>query len=140
MIDQKLTKEKLKKIEDYYEKLNELLEEPIETILENFKSYFAIERAFILIVDEMIDINTHFVQKLNLNLPDDFQSMFIALGENNILPAKFAEKIAPVVGLRNRLVHRYEEINRRMAIELIQKEKGDFREYVKFISQYLEKI
>ena len=42
MIDQKLTKEKLKKIEDYYEKLNELLEEPIETILENFKSYFAV--------------------------------------------------------------------------------------------------
>lgn len=139
MINKILVKEKLEKIKDYYEKLEELLEEPLEEILKSFKSYFAIERVFILIVDEMIDINTHFIRKLNLRTPDDFQSTFSILAEKDIITNDFAKKIAPVVGLRNRLVHRYEEINRALFLNTAQKEKSDFKEYIKGIYQYLEK-
>ena len=47
-------------------------------------------------------------------------------GENNILPANFAQKLAPVVGLRNRIVHRYEELNKELFIKIFRKNLPDF--------------
>jgi len=61
------------------------------------------------------------------------------LAENNILPESFAKKIAPVVGLRNRLVHRYEKIDLDLLLSLVRKNKEDFIEYVKYIFQFIEK-
>jgi uncharacterized protein YutE (UPF0331/DUF86 family) len=54
------------------------------------------------------------------------------------LPEGFARRIAPVVGLRNRLVHRYEKINVEVLLDTIQKSKYDFKKYVKHILEYLK--
>ena len=61
----------------------------------------ALERLVQLIVDEMVDINTHIIAESDFQVPSDYQSTFITLAENKILPAEFAEKIAPSIGLRN---------------------------------------
>ncbi len=63
------------------------------------------------------------------------QSYFLA--ENKILPQAFAERIAPVVGLRNRLVHRYEKIDLDILLDTIRKNKKDFKEYTKHIFEFL---
>ena len=53
---------------------------------------------------------------------------------------EFAEKIAPVVGLRNRIVHRYEKVDNKRFIRDFKNNKGDFEKYIKFIDDYLEKM
>lgn len=88
----------------------------------------------------MVDINNHLIRRLNFSIPDDFQSTFIILAKNNILSYDFAEKIAPIVGMRNRLVHRYEEINMDLFLNTLQKEKEDFKEYIKIIFDYINKV
>ncbi len=65
--------------------------------------------------------------------------MELEKAENKILPQDFAKKIAPVVGLRNRLVHRYEKIDSDLMLQSIRKNKGDFKEYIKYIFHFLEK-
>ena len=50
----------------------------------------------------MIDINQHFIRELNLEIPDDLKGTFGILGENKILPKEFAERIAPLSGVRLR--------------------------------------
>lgn len=77
------------------------------------------------------------ISRLNLSSPDDFQSTFKILAENKIFPERFAEKIAPVIGLRNRLVHRYEKIDLNLMLKQAQAEREDFKEYVKLIENYL---
>jgi len=139
MIDRGFIEGKIDKIKIYSNEIEAVFKFSLGEIRRDFMKYRTMERELQLISDEMIDINNHFIRRMNLEVPDSFQSTFIVLAKNNILPYDFAEKIAPVVGMRNRLVHRYEEINMDLFINLLQKNKDDFREYIKFINEYLNK-
>jgi len=140
MVDKELVKEKLDAIDYYYRQFEELLRPGITEIKKDFRTYYAIERLFILIVDEILDINLHFIKTLNFKTPDDLQSTFLILAENEVLPENFSKKIAPAVGLRNKLVHRYEKIDKELFLKTSKREKEDFKEYIKYILKYSEKI
>lgn len=139
MIDKNFLRQKLAYVESYYMELEKVLNFSDREIKEDFIKLRALERILQLIVDEIIDINNHIIRYKPLKLPSDFQSTFIILAENKILPQDFAKKIAPVVGLRNRLVHRYEKIDSDLMLQSIRKNKGDFKEYIKYIFLFLEK-
>ena len=131
------------------EKLNEILINLDETkqlfkfsdkeILSDYLKYHTAERLFQLIVDSMLSINHHFIKELNLKISEDLQGTFYVLGKTNVLPEHFALKIAPIVGLRNRIIHRYESIDKMLFIKTFRKNYSDFEKYIKLISQYLEK-
>ncbi|MDI1472830.1 MAG: DUF86 domain-containing protein [Thermodesulfovibrio sp.] len=139
MIDKDFIKSKIFFIKSYYEELEHILSFSDTEIKKDFVKLRAIERIIQLIVDEIIDINTHFIRYGSLKIPESFQSSFLVLAENNILPESFAKKIAPVVGLRNRLVHRYEKIDLDLLLSLVRKNKEDFTEYLKYIFQFIER-
>lgn len=109
---------KFEEILSYLKELNDLLKFSAKEILADSGKIHIAERLLQLIVDTIIDINQHFIKELNLKISEDFQGTFYILGENEILPMDFAEKIAPVVGLRNRIVHRYETLNKPLFMEL----------------------
>jgi len=135
-----LIDEKRKRIDSYLDEIKTLLDFSVKEILNDFTKLRTLERNFQLIVDEMIDINQHFIKELGLDVSDDLEGTFHILGENKILPEDFVLKIAPVVGLRNRLVHRYEDLDPKIFIESFQKDYSDFEQYLKFISDYSEKL
>ncbi|MFN3739183.1 MAG: type VII toxin-antitoxin system HepT family RNase toxin [Thermodesulfovibrionales bacterium] len=139
MIDKNFLKHKLICVESYYREMERVLTFSDKEIKEDFIKLRALERILQLIVDEIIDINNHIIRYKPLNLPADFQSTFLILAENKIIPEDFAKKIAPVVGLRNRLIHRYEKIDLDLLIQNIRKNKGDFKDYAKYIFHFLEK-
>lgn len=140
MIDREFIEKKIDRIETYSQEIKDIFEFSLEEIREDFLKYRATERVLQLIVDEMIDINNHLIRRLNLKIPDDFQGTFLVLAENKIFPEEFAKRLAPIVGLRNRLVHRYEEVDLNLFLKTVQKERGDFEQYIKLIQRYLEKI
>ena len=97
----------------------------IKEILSDYTKLRTLERNFQLIVDEIIDINLYLIKEKDLKPPQDFQSSFEVLSQAKILPHDFAVKIAPAVGLRNKIVHRYEDIDRKFFIEQIKKDHKD---------------
>ena len=139
MLDQNFISKKLNLIKDYLEELEKIIRLDQKEIAGNFVNLRTLERNFQLIVDEMLDINLHIIRELELKSPADFQNTFEILGQAGVLPLEFAVKIAPVVGLRNRIVHRYEQIDRKLFIEQVKKERVDFLEYSKLISEYLRR-
>lgn len=70
-------------------------------------------------------------------MPDDYFSTFVVLGENGILPMDFALKIAPSVGLRNLVVHKYGKVDIKKMIEDIKNELGDYAAYAKYINDFI---
>jgi len=138
MIDKLFVETKLSYIQAYFKELEGVLDYPDKEIQKDFLKLRALERILQLVVDEMIDINNHIVRYAHLRIPDDFQSSFLVLGENKILPEDFANRIAPVVGLRNRLVHRYEKIDLDILLDTVRKNKEDFKRYVKHIFEFLK--
>ncbi|RMG05059.1 MAG: DUF86 domain-containing protein [Nitrospirae bacterium] len=140
MIDRHFIEQKLSNIQNYYDEIEQLFSYTDEEIKNDFIKLRAVERILQLIVDEIIDINNHIIRYQPLKLPPDFQSTFMILAENRIIPEDFAKKIAPVVGLRNRLVHRYEKIDLDLLLHTIRRNREDFKEYSRYILYFLEKI
>lgn len=139
MIDKNLIKTKMTDIQKYYSELESILKEDAREIIGNNLKLHTVERLFQLIVDASVDINTHIISESNIQVPDDYQSTFIALGENKILPMEFALKIAPSVGLRNLVVHKYGKVDIKKMIDDIKNEIGQYFEYLKHIQQFLGK-
>lgn len=130
---------KLNELSEYISEIGDVLTFDDNSILKDGYKMHTAERVFQLAVDTMIDINQHFIRELKLPISDDFQSTFYVLGENSILPKDFANKIAPIVGLRNIIVHRYETINKKRFIEELRKNFADFGLYSKLILEFTEK-
>ena len=139
MIDKDLIFSKLNNISGYYEEINLIFKEDARKIIDNNLKLHTVERLFQLIVDAAIDINTHIITESDFRVPDDYQSTFSSLGENNVLPMDFALKIAPSVGLRNLIIHKYGKVDIKRMVDDIKHEIKDYLEYLKYINKFIEK-
>ncbi len=139
MIDKILMRTKLNDIKIYLTEIEPILEFPIHAIIKDYLKLRTLERDFQLIVDAMIEINTYLISRLGLTIADDYQSTFETLGENNVIPMDFALKIAPVVGLRNKVVHKYGQVDKKQMIEELKRGSKDFREFIRVINEYMDK-
>ncbi len=124
---------KIERIKENLEKIRTKLELSDDDILCSSDHLAVLERYFQLVVDYAIDINHHYIKEGGYGIPDDLQSTFTAMGENNILPKEFAMKIGRSVGLRNRIVHQYEDVKPVVFLESLRKDIGDYDEYLKCI-------
>ncbi|OIP55672.1 hypothetical protein AUK13_02580 [Candidatus Kuenenbacteria bacterium CG2_30_39_24] len=138
MVDKKLVKNKLADLAGYYKELKLLINEPVKEILDNNLKLRSVERLFQLVVDAAIDINTHLIAESDIKVPDDYQSTFITLAENKFLPLDFAVKIAPSVGLRNLIVHKYSRVDSNKMIEDVKKDINQYLEYMRHINQAID--
>lgn len=141
MINKQTIEAKLRDIKKYYREMEPLLKMDSRFLVDkkNLQYLRVLERTFQLIVDAMVGINSHIIAKLDLPVSEDFQGTFAILGENKILPIGFALKIAPVVGLRNKVVHKYDVVDPNKFISDLKTKSGDFMEYVKLINKFLKK-
>lgn len=135
MLDKNLITKKLASLEAYISELEPIIAFDESEILRDTLKCHTAERLFQLIVDTMIDVNTHIIRERVLPPPDDLQSTFTILGDKEILPADFAKKIAPVVGLRNAVVHRYEGVSAERFVHELKVNFGDFKKYAVLIAE-----
>jgi len=136
-IDAILILRKLKNMEEAMEELTELLKNSDQAMLQDFRNYHTAERLFQLIVDSMVDINVHIIREMKYKADEDLQSTFKILGENGVLSKDFALKLAPVVGLRNRIVHRYDSLSRPLFIKVLRQGFLDFKKYALAIEKII---
>jgi uncharacterized protein YutE (UPF0331/DUF86 family) len=139
MIDKELINSKLSDIQNDLSELLPLLNIETEEIIADNLKLHTVERLFQLIVDAAIDVNTHIIQESDFKTPADYQSTFLILGESKVLPMDFALKIAPSVGLRNLIVHKYGRVDLKRMIDDIKNEIGDYLKYLKLVEKFLEK-
>ena len=139
MLNKDLIKTKMRSIQEYLLEIEPILSLPKDQIVSSVEKLRTLERNFQLIVDAMLDINIHLIRELELSSPDDLKSTFIILAEGKIISFDFAQKISPVVGLRNILVHGYEKVDRKLFIDSFQKNRKDFDEYLLLINSFLNK-
>ena len=130
MIDKFLIEKKIEKTLDYLGELKQLLIFSDEEISADYLKLHTAERLLQLVVDEILDINLHIIREQKLISPDDLQSSFKILADNNSLPQDFANKIAPVVGLRNNIVHNYEKLDKNLFLKNLRNNFGDFEKYL----------
>lgn len=132
-MDQVLLTKKLELLKGYLAELKALCLVPDQEILDDSLKYHTAERLLQLVTDTAVDINIHLIRESGGPAPDDLQSTFLTLGQKGILPVDLAEKMAPVVGLRNRIVHRYDTLSRADFVGLLKKNLTDFERYLEVV-------
>lgn len=96
-----------------------------------------IERLLQEVVEAAVDINLHLVRAAGGPTPPDYHECFVAMGRAGILPAALAEDLAPAAGLRNRLVHEYDEIDDGIVLGAVRTAQARFGAYVEAVERYL---
>jgi uncharacterized protein YutE (UPF0331/DUF86 family) len=96
-----------------------------------------VERHLERMIGRMIDINFHLITEGGDPPPADYHASFIRLTDLGILDPGFAPRIARSAGLRNRLVHEYDEIDPRLVFEGLQAALQDVPVYLQKIQQYI---
>jgi uncharacterized protein YutE (UPF0331/DUF86 family) len=95
------------------------------------------ERHLERMIGRMIDINYHLLTESGYPPPTDDYASFLQLGTVGVLDAAFARRSASSAGLRNRIVHEYDELDPDRVFEAIRTALADIPAYLAAIDRHL---
>jgi len=99
----------------------------------------AVERLLQEAIEAAVDANLHLLRAAGHPAPSDYFASFVALGRAGVVSGELAESLAPAAGLRNRLVHEYDEIDDRKVLEAVGRAIRDLSAYVEAVESHLER-
>jgi uncharacterized protein YutE (UPF0331/DUF86 family) len=136
-IDTEIVLVRLNLITKYYNTLEEFNSTSIDEFLNDFRQQLIVERLLQLMTQAAIDINDHILSKLNPGKSETNFNSFISLGKYGVITPELARQIAPSSGLRNRLVHEYDEIDPQEVFKSISLALQQYPLYVRQVNSYL---
>ena len=136
-VDRDLVTRKLLLVTRDLDTLAPLAVKPIATFLESRVDQAVAERLLERMIGRMIDVNYHLITESGQPPPPDYHASFLKLAELRIVDPDFARRIARCAGLRNRLVHEYEEIDPRKVFESLEAARDDIVTYVRAVQTYV---
>lgn len=141
MLNKEFIKRKLFLNQKELERLKAFEHFTIDEIAKDPRDHAACERYLERLIGRAIDVNQHIIaQKGDVTLGTmKYRDTFLALAKLGVYSEDFAEKLAPSAGLRNALVHDYNDIDPEMLRKSIGEAISEFNEYAKYILAYLEK-
>ena len=98
----------------------------------------AAERYLERMIGRMIDINYHLITESGDAPPADYHASFTRLVALKVLDSDFAARVARSAGLRNRLVHEYDEIDPGKVFEALGSALDDVPAYLAAVNNWLE--
>lgn len=102
-----------------------------ETLAERY-----LERA----IGRMIDINFHLITESGHAPPKDYHESFIRLGRLGVMTSDLAKETAMAAGLRNRIVHEYDDIDPERVYEALPIAIRRIPLYLNHIQRFIEKL
>ena len=139
MLDVNFIQRKIKLIQEDLSKLEKLEKYSFDEIADDFVKFSAVERLLEKIIMRAIDINQHIIAergKGNERIKG-YEDTFYALSDLGVYPKEFAEEIAPSAGLRNRLVHEYNDTKQEIIYQSIKDAIKQYAEYCDYILKFL---
>ena len=137
MVDRFFVKRKVKLIQEDLGQLEKFEEREVADYLK--KS--AAERLLEKIIMRAIDINQHLIAELGKGNESirGYEDTFYAIAEFGVYAMDFAKEIAPSAGLRNRLVHEYNDTKEEIIYESIPQAISQYTLYCDYILKFLAK-
>lgn len=97
---------------------------------------YEVERLLELLVQVAVDITGHELAERGV-VPGSYRATFLEAGEAGLIPSDLATSLAEAAGLRNILVHLYEEIDYEIVAGSLD---GAFRDFTRFLEVYSARL
>jgi uncharacterized protein YutE (UPF0331/DUF86 family) len=89
-------------------------------------------------VECCVDVANHIIARQNWRAPQSRADSFAVLAENGVIPSEFLGTARRMVGMRNRLVHLYWEVDDETVYQVLQNNLGDFEQFKAAVYTYLQ--
>lgn len=122
---------KIVRLQEYLEKLERYISLSQSELLNNDEKLAAMERWFLLSVDEAVDINSAIAYQQGGSIVESYKSSFHELVHLHVIDLKLAEKIGESAKIRNQLTHDYEKLQKADAISAMKRFYPLYKEYLK---------
>ena len=97
---------------------------------------WTVERGLQLCVQNALDIATHVAAASGLDSPD-YATAIDRLAELSVLSAEFADRLRPIAGFRNVLVHGYLQVDLTIVESVLKDKLGELEEFARRVEAYL---
>lgn len=138
MIDRELVTRKMVLIAEDLRRLEALARKSREEYLASETDEALAERYLERMIGRMIDVNYHLLTESGEAPPRDYHESFVALARVGALEAGFARRLAPCAGLRNRIVHAYDDLDPGRVYESLRDALADVPAYLAAIRSFLD--
>ncbi|MBI3163727.1 MAG: DUF86 domain-containing protein [Chloroflexi bacterium] len=131
---------RIRDLEQYLDELKPYLDIGVEKYLKDREKRYIVERLVQLIVEVASDINRQIIENGQNTLADTYYDSFTKLVQLKVLPERLAVRLASTTGLRNRLVHRYEDVEHVVVYHSATRMLENFRRYIQLVHKYLKSL
>lgn len=140
MIDRRLITRKMSLILDDVAAMTKLSQLSRAQYLEDSVNEALAERYLERTIGRMIDINFHLITESGHAPPKDYHESFVRLGTLGVMTTDLAKEMAMAAGLRNRIVHEYDDIDSERVYEALVVAVSRIPVYLEHIQRFIEKL
>jgi uncharacterized protein YutE (UPF0331/DUF86 family) len=129
LTDPVLIAKRIARLREYVRLLRILRGRTEEELLEDPFVIGNVERYLQLAIQVVLDICNHIVADDRLGAVEEYRDAIRLLGQSGYLSSDLAQRLIPMAGLRNILVHDYLDVDRRRLYALLQNNLADFEQF-----------
>jgi uncharacterized protein YutE (UPF0331/DUF86 family) len=137
MIDAELITRKILLVVRDLDALRPIAAKAREAYLASGLDEAAAERYLERLIGRMIDINYHLLTESGQPPPPDYHASFVRLADLGVLDREFAVRIASSAGLRNRIVHEYDDLDPSKVFDALQAAMEDVPRYLAKVNDFI---
>jgi len=89
-------------------------------------------------IESCLDVANHIIARQGLRAPESYTDAFTILADNEIIEPSFLRTASRMVGMRNRLVHLYWEVDADILYDTLQHNLGDFDRFKAYILRLVQ--
>jgi uncharacterized protein YutE (UPF0331/DUF86 family) len=139
MVDVQTVLERLEALKGYLAEMDHYAQDSFDELTSDFVKYRAVERSLQLAAQAVADIATHIISADFDTRVQDYRQAIEGLGKEGVLPPAFAERLAPIAGFRNILVHEYLAVDPEKLYDNLIHGRADLQEFGRRIVEYLQR-
>ena len=138
MVKPEVIENRLKKLQDYLEKLVELKSINKNEFISDFRNSNSAKYLLQVSIESCLDIANHIIASEKFRSPDDYADSFRILNEQKIVPDSLIDRLIEMAKFRNRIVHIYWEVDEDLVYDIIQNYLNDFELFIQSILKVLK--
>ena len=133
MVKPEVIENRIRKLQEYLEKLAQLQKVEKKEFLADFRNSDSAKYLLQVSIECCLDIANHIIASEKFRSPGDYADSFRVLHEQKIVPDSLIERLVEMAKFRNRIVHVYWEIDEDLIYEIIQDYLNDFDLFIQAV-------
>ena len=136
MVDHDIIMSKIDSIKRHVDRLKSIRKMKIHVFLDSDDTKDIAILNLQMAIQKCIDIGNHFYSEWDIGAPSSYGDVFEEMCRRKVLTRAMMKKMMLMVGLRNRIVHEYEELDYNKIHSFLKNDLNDFNTFLKQVLKY----